>query len=37
VALVADAGGTGIDTEADLAAANARWSATSSPHLEGVV
>jgi 3-deoxy-manno-octulosonate cytidylyltransferase (CMP-KDO synthetase) len=36
VALVADAGGTGIDTEADLAAANVRWSATSSPHPEGV-
>lgn len=36
VALVADAGGPGIDTEADLVAANARWTARSAPHLEGV-
>jgi 3-deoxy-manno-octulosonate cytidylyltransferase (CMP-KDO synthetase) len=36
VAVVADAGGTGIDTEADLVAANARWMATRSPHPEGV-
>jgi 3-deoxy-manno-octulosonate cytidylyltransferase (CMP-KDO synthetase) len=36
VALVADAGGSGIDTEADLVAANARWTATWSPHLDGV-
>jgi 3-deoxy-manno-octulosonate cytidylyltransferase (CMP-KDO synthetase) len=39
VSHVADAGSAGIDTEADLAAANVRWttpsSRTSSPHLEG--
>jgi 3-deoxy-manno-octulosonate cytidylyltransferase (CMP-KDO synthetase) len=39
VALVTHAGETGIDTEADLLAANSRWTAfaaADAPHLEGV-